>query len=348
MRIYPRNKPRVFITMGDPSGIGPEVIMKSVASPAVNGLAVFVIVADTGVMERASRPAYAGKFKVHPLRKADSRSLKRINSEISPEGGIIHIVDPGPSLKDVKPGRPTDEGSGKALECLAAAVGLMRHPPEDMPGAMVTAPVSKEGIARICPGFTGHTEYLHEAGPAKPVTMVMIGETLCVVPVTRHIPLKDVASRLTADLLAETLVQVSENRLLICGKKDAIIGVCALNPHCGEGGSIGREEIDIIVPAIEKARDSCGGIKGPISADVIFYKAMKKEIDIVVSMYHDQCLAPFKMVDFNRGVNMTLGLGYVRTSPGHGTAFDIAGKGIADPGSMERAIEVAVRAATQA
>ena len=323
--------------MGDPSGIGPEVIMKSMASPAVKGLAVFVIVGDAGVLEKASVRARGNKLAVHQLEGGPE--------EIVLDEELVNIVAPGAPLKDAGPGNPTDEGSGKALECLDAAVRLMREASEEsIPKAMVTAPLSKERIARVHPGFTGHTEYLQEAYSSKLVTMVMVGETLCVAPVTRHIPLKDVASNLTTDLIEGTLAQVSEGRALICGKKDALIGVCALNPHCGEGGKIGREEIDIIRPAVERSKDLYGNIEGPVSADVIFYKAMKKEIDIVVCMYHDQGLSPFKMVDFDNGVNMTLGLGHVRTSPDHGTAFDIAGKGVASSESMEQAIKLAIRA----
>jgi 4-hydroxythreonine-4-phosphate dehydrogenase len=287
-------------------------------------------------MERAAAPVYGGKLAVHRLREKEELLL---------DEDLVNIVDPADPLKNIEPGKPADEGSRKALECLDAAVRLMRGTSgKDVPGAIVTAPLSKERIARIHPGFIGHTEYLQRAYSSKLVTMVMVGETLCVVPVTRHIPLKEVASSLTMELIAGTLAQVVENRELICGSKDARIGVCALNPHCGEGGRIGREEIDIIGPAVERSKDLYGGIEGPVSADVIFHKAMKKEVDIVVSMYHDQGLSPFKMVDFDNGVNVTLGLGHVRTSPDHGTAYDIAGKGVASSRSMERAIELAIRA----
>jgi 4-hydroxythreonine-4-phosphate dehydrogenase len=322
--------------MGDPSGIGPEVIMRSVASPEVKGLAIFVVAGDAGVLEKAARPVFDGVLAVHPF--------ERVKDEIVLDEAAVNIVDPGPPLQAAEPGRPTDEGAGKALESLSCAVRLMRDSSVDTPKALVTAPLSKERIARIHPGFTGHTEYLQEAYSAKLVTMVMVGENLCVVPVTRHVPLKDVASNLTADLIVGTLAQVSESRALICGKKDARIGVSALNPHSGEGGKIGREEIDIIAPAVEKAKEFYPNIEGPVSADVLFYKAFKKKVDIVLSMYHDQGLGPFKMVDFDRGVNMTLGLGHVRTSPDHGTAFDIAGQGIANPESMLQAIKLAARA----
>ncbi|MFH1665814.1 MAG: 4-hydroxythreonine-4-phosphate dehydrogenase PdxA [Candidatus Omnitrophota bacterium] len=336
MLISPTNRPQVFITMGDPSGIGPEVIMRSMASPGIEGLAIFIIVGDAGVIENASRTVYNGNLAVHMIGDGDERIVL--------DEGRLNVLDPGPALCSVAAGMPTDEGAAKALKCLDAAVRSMEISSDETPKALVTAPVSKERIARIFPGFIGHTEYLRDLYSAEMVTMVMAGKNLCVVPVTRHIPLKDVAGKLSAALITRTLVQVAKNRKIICGREDARIGVCALNPHCGEGGRIGDEEGRIIAPAISEAKDVYGAIEGPMPADVIFYKAISGHIDIVVGMYHDQCLAPFKMVDFDNGVNMTLGLRHVRTSPDHGTAFDIAGKGTANPSSMIQAIKLALRA----
>jgi len=331
------NKPHIFITMGDPSGIGPEVVTRSMASPEMDGLAVFIILGDAGVIAKASKGVLDEEYPVY--RPGGGGKI-----ELGPHA--VNVVDPGPELENAEPGRPDNEGSKKALECLEGAVRLMRDIPAGVPRALVTAPLSKERVASVHPGFVGHTEYLQEAFSSDMVTMVMIGEHLRVVPVTRHIPLREVAAVLTKDLVLRTLEQVAENSSLISGKDDAKIGVSALNPHCGEGGKIGTEEIDIISPAVEEAKKRSPGIIGPVSADVVFTRAMKQEIDIVVAMYHDQGLGPFKMVDFDNGVNMTLGLDYVRTSPDHGTAFDIAGKGIASPHSMQRAIKLAVNACT--
>lgn len=333
MRISPTNKPQILVTMGDPSGVGPEVIMKSMANLSKERFVVFTVVGDEGVMRRAARNVYCGKINV-----------MRPGKSASPEENAVNIIDPGPELGSAEPGKPSEDGARKALSCLDAAVRILRDSEDGLSRALVTAPVSKEMVAGVYPGFVGHTEYLQNAFSAKMVTMVLTGKHLSVVPVTRHIPLREVAGRLSSDLIAETLSQVIDNRFFICGKTDVRIGVSALNPHGGEGGRIGREEIEIIRPAVEKAKRLYAAIEGPVPADVIFYKALRKEIDIVVSMYHDQCLAPFKMVDFATGVNMTLGLGVVRTSPDHGTAFDIAGKGIASSESIEEAIKIAVRA----
>ena len=319
--------------MGDPSGVGPEVIMKAMTNLSKERFVVFVVVGDEKVMRRAARDTFSGKINV----------IGPVECAVLDEDAV-NIIDPGPQLGSAEPGKPSEDGARKALSCLDAAVRMIGAPNDGLPGALVTAPVSKEMMAGVCPGFVGHTEYLQDAFSAKMVTMVLTGKHLSVVPVTRHVPLRDVAVRLSEDLITDTLSQVIENRFFVCGKKDARIGVSALNPHGGEGGRIGREEIDIIKPAVEKAKSLYANIEGPVPADVIFYKALRGEIDIVVSMYHDQCLAPFKMVDFAAGVNMTLGLGCVRTSPDHGTAFDIAGKGIASSESMEEAIKIAVRA----
>ncbi|MFH1799028.1 MAG: 4-hydroxythreonine-4-phosphate dehydrogenase PdxA [Candidatus Omnitrophota bacterium] len=312
-------KPLIYITMGDPSGIGPEVIIKALAGREIKALADFVVIGDSNLLREEARA---------------------LGEE------LMNIEDPDPShpLKRVIPGKPTEEGAKKGLKSLDKALELIRALPRGQSKALVTAPVSKELINRVYPGFTGHTEYLRDAFSLKSVTMVLTGRKLCVVPVTRHIPLKAVPLKLTKELILTALLDVAKNRELICAKKDVTIGVCALNPHSGEGGSIGREEIEIISPAIKEAKKFYPKITGPISADTIFYKAFKKQIDIVVSMYHDQGLAPFKMVDFDYGVNLTLGLPFIRTSPDHGTAFDIAGKGIADSKSMEEAIKLALRA----
>ncbi|MGB2661399.1 MAG: 4-hydroxythreonine-4-phosphate dehydrogenase PdxA [Candidatus Omnitrophota bacterium] len=336
MPISHTNKPQIFITMGDPAGVGPEVIMKSMASPDIMELAIFTIVADAEVIKKASEGLFPGKFTVHQGVGLDEK--------IDLDEGSVNVLDPGPPLKEASPGKATVDGAKKALECIKAAAMIMQDPGCKTPRAMVTAPVSKEAIARVHEGFIGHTEYLQEACSARLVTMVLTGEKLCVVPVTRHIPLSEVSGALTTELIVDTLRQVVEGRKLLSKNDPARIGVSALNPHCGESGKIGTEEIDIIAPAVEKAKNFYEHIEGPVSGDTIFYRALKKKIDIVVSMYHDQCLAPFKMVEFNSGVNVTLGLGWVRTSPDHGTAFDIAGKNLADPGSMKQAIKLASRA----
>lgn len=309
--------------------------MKSMANLSKERFAIFVVVGDAAVLERAARAYYNGPLAVKNISGSGAIEI---------DENVVNIIDPGPELKTSEPGKPTEEGARKALASIDAAVRLVKESDGRTPRAIVTAPVSKEAIAAIHPGFIGHTEYLQEAFSSKMVSMVLAGKHFSVIPVTRHIPLKDVAGKLSQGLIVDTILQVAEGRFLISGKKDARIGVTALNPHGGEGGKMGHEEIDIIKPAVDKAKLVYPNIEGPVPADVIFFKALNKQIDIVVGMYHDQCLAPFKMVEFATGVNMTLGLGCVRTSPDHGTAFDIAAKGIASPGSMIESVRLAARA----
>lgn len=208
---------------------------------------------------------------------------------------------------------------------------------------LVTAPVNKEAISRLGIPFQGHTEYLAEATNTKKFAMMLCGGRLKVTTVTRHVPLKKVSGILTEAKIIETVMLTDYGLKKYFGIKKPRIGICALNPHCGEGGKIGREEQDVIIPAIKKIRKFIPEIQGPISGDVIFYRAYNGGLDAVISIYHDQGLGPLKMVAFEKGVNVTLGLPFIRTSPDHGTAYDIAGKGIANPDSMKEAIKCAVK-----
>lgn len=208
--------------------------------------------------------------------------------------------------------------------------------------ALVTAPVNKETINRSGIPFQGHTEYLAEASNTKKFAMMLCGGPLKVTTVTRHVPLKKVSEILTQAKIIDAVKLTDFALKRYFGIKKPKIGVCALNPHCGEGGKIGNEEQIIIIPAVKKIRRLAPGVLGPISGDIIFYMAFHGKLDAVISMYHDQGLGPLKMLAFEKGVNVTLGLPFIRTSPDHGTAYDIAGRGIADPSSMKEAIKLAV------
>lgn len=319
--------PKIVITMGDPSGIGPEIIAKSVKRFLAEGDVSFAIVGDRDVLSCAFR-----EYCPEALFEDKSR---------------VNFVDPGGLLCGDACSGPGDEGALKALASIEKAIEMMSSDGSAGLKAMVTGPVSKENIAHVHKGFIGHTEFLQEAFGADFVTMAFVGEHLRVVPVTRHIALKDVARRLTKELIFKTIRQVINERNIMSDVPDPAIIVTALNPHAGEGGRMGNEEKDIILPAIKLALEIYPFIEGPVPSDVAFHKALTRPGCIVVAMYHDQCLGPFKMLDFSNGVNLTLGLGIVRTSPDHGTAFDIAGKGIADPESMSCAIKLAIKAASR-
>jgi 4-hydroxythreonine-4-phosphate dehydrogenase len=226
------------------------------------------------------------------------------------------------------------------FDAIEKAVEILKHKKAD---ALVTAPVNKAKIAQSGIPFKGHTEYLAEATHTKRYAMMLCGGPLKVTTATRHVALKGVAKELTQDKIIDAIELTNEALKKYFRIKNPKIGVCGLNPHCGEGGKIGKEEISIIGPAVKKLKKKIPGLRGPISGDVIFYMAYKGKLDAVISMYHDQGLGPLKMVAFEKGVNITLGLPFVRTSPDHGTAYDIAGKGIADPTSMKEAIRLATK-----
>ena len=209
--------------------------------------------------------------------------------------------------------------------------------------ALVTAPVSKEAIAAAGHPFKGHTEFLEEMTKTKQTVMFFSDERLKVALVTRHLPLRKVYKTMTASLI-EATIRITAHSLKKYWKiSRPKIGVCGLNPHAGEGGLFGDEEKKIILPAIRKAQKRNAEIEGPLAGDSIFYYAVQGRYDAVVAMYHDQGLAPFKLLAYDTGVNVTLGLPFIRTSPDHGTAFDIVGKNRASPNSMIEAILLAHR-----
>ncbi len=285
----------IGITMGDPTGVGPEVIIKALK---VKGLA------------KASRFICIG----------DAEILRGVPAEIIP----IAYRTPG-------------EG---ALKFLQRGVRMIKDKTLD---ALVTAPLSKEAVSRYSPGFLGHTEYLARAFKVKKFDMMFIYDRMRLSLVTRHVPLKEVPRLITKravlssiELMQETL----QKHFHIARPRIAVLGV---NPHAGEGGLLGKEEGAQIIPAIKSARSQGIQANGPFPADTFF--CQDRDFDGIVAMYHDQGLAPVKGLYFKDLVNFTAGLPFVRTSPVHGTALDIAGKGLADPSSMIAAIKLACRLA---
>ncbi len=321
MHTYPTNKPLVVLTMGDPSGIGPEIIAGALLKDDIVDLSTFLIVGDEGVLSSYFPKGYLDSKK------------------------NIFMDDPGEPLMNMGEWKHSSAAQHKTLKSLDLAIDIAKKHKDPNKVAIVTAPVNKAELANISHGFKGHTEYLQEAFGVDFVSMSFVGDHLKTVPVTRHIPLSKVADVLDVEIILKTILQVAENRSKL-SEPEALIGVCGLNPHCGEGGRMGNEEELLITPAIEKAKKVYPNITGPLPADVAFYKALKGELDIVIAMYHDQALGPFKMLDFDTGVNMTLGLPCTRTSPDHGTAYDIAGKGIANSNSLINAIKLAVKCIT--
>ncbi len=326
-----KSKLLVGITMGDPCGIGPEIILKSLKSPSIRKIANYVIIGNKDVFEQTSRT-----LKI-PLKY---RVISHL-SEIENSKQSISLLSIGNFKANlIKQKRATVDGGDLSVQCVIRGINLA------MSGhiaALVTAPICKEAIHLGGYGYPGHTEMLKNFSGAERVVMLMAGGKLRVAFVTTHIALKDVPLSITVDDILETIIISDSNLKQYFGIKKPRIAVCGLNPHAGEEGIFGDEERKFIIPAIEKAKKKGIQCDGPVSADTIFYKALKGSYDVIVAIYHDQGAIPLKLHAFESGVNITLGIPFIRTSPDHGTAYDIAGKGIANPRSMMEAIKMAVK-----
>jgi len=322
MPSFRSNSPRVAITIGDPFGVGPEIVLKTLGSlgglgPPLAGQADFIIVGDSSVLSAASKL---------PATPALPRN--------------IPIVDPyiiAPSK--VRFGRQSKLSGKASLAYLDLALGLIKQKKAD---CLVNAPLSKEAVSSTGVDFIGHTEYIAGKFKTRDFAMMLIGGPLKVTLVTRHIPIKAVPKSVTGEEITKAIRLSHEALVDYFGITDPRIGVASLNPHGGEGGKIGREEIEVITPAVNEAKKRFKNIVGPASSEALFYLAYRGKLDCVVAMYHDQGLTPLKMIARDKSINITLGLPFVRTSPGHGTAFDIAGKGIADCGPLMESVKLAV------
>ncbi|HSE83956.1 MAG TPA: 4-hydroxythreonine-4-phosphate dehydrogenase PdxA, partial [Thermodesulfobacteriota bacterium] len=264
----------------------------------------------------------------------EAKRLAGVNNEFD----VINISNF--SKADLTPGRATERGGQASLEYIKEAVQFALQGRID---AVVTAPISKESIHLAGSKYPGHTEMLRDLTGASNVAMMFEGGRFRVVLVTIHCALSEVPRLITKDRVLSTIELTNESLIRLFGIKEPKIVVCGLNPHAGEAGAFGNEESLHIVPAIEEARRRGINVTGPLPADTLFYYANQGKWDAVVAMYHDQGLIPFKMLSFDDGVNVTLGLPIIRTSPDHGTAYDIAWKGKANPSSMIAAIKVAVK-----
>ncbi|MFQ5442409.1 MAG: 4-hydroxythreonine-4-phosphate dehydrogenase PdxA [Thermodesulfobacteriota bacterium] len=310
-------KPKIALTMGDPAGVGPELILKALADESNTGTSEIKVFGDLGVLN-----FLAGKLGLKGLDKDIVHDLSSINPE------KIQVGSAGP------------ECGHAAIRYVEEAVRAALSGSAD---AVVTAPINKETAKKAGFKFPGHTEFLAHLTGAKDYRMMLGGADLKVVLVTIHVPLKDVPGLITTQGVFKTIEIAHESLINLFGIRDPKIAVAGLNPHAGEGGYFGGEEAVSITPAIEKARSLGMDVTGPLPSDTVFYRAVrKKEFHTVVCMYHDQGLAPLKLIHFEDGFNTTLGLPIIRTSPDHGTAYDIAWKGIASPASLTAAIETAV------
>ncbi|MBI5327993.1 MAG: 4-hydroxythreonine-4-phosphate dehydrogenase PdxA [Deltaproteobacteria bacterium] len=312
-------KPTIAITMGDPTGVGSEVILKAISDRNIRRLCNPVILGDEAVLKYLN-----SKFEIRNS-KFEIRNLSNLNPN------------------KLKPGKPDKVCAKAMMTYIQEAVCMAMAGDVD---AIVTGPINKEVINKAGYKFHGHTEFLAHLTKTKDYRMMLAGESLKVILVTIHESIKRAPGLLTREKILKTIEITDDAFKKYFGLRKPRIAVAALNPHAGEGGLFGDEEKRIIIPAIQKARRLGINATDPLPPDTIFYRAVRnKEFDCVVCMYHDQGLIPLKLLHFEDGVNVTLGLPIIRTSVDHGTAYDITWKNIANPSSMIAAIKMAVEMA---
>jgi 4-hydroxythreonine-4-phosphate dehydrogenase len=331
--------PPLALTLGEPAGIGPDITFAAWRRRAELGLPPFYLIGDPHYLaQRADQIAPGITIKV--VEPAEAAAAFRT---------ALPVVDLGIQVT-AQPGHPDGSSAPAAIAAIRRAVADVQS---GAACAVVTNPVAKNVLYRSGFAEPGHTEYLarlaeeHSGVPLHPVMMLWSPE-LAVVPVTIHLPLKEVVERLTADLIVETGRIVDRDLRGRFGIPRPRLVVAGLNPHAGEDGALGEEDIAIVAPAVERLRADGIDVRGPLPADTLFHAAARATYDVALAMYHDQALIPIKTLAFDHAVNVTLGLPFVRTSPDHGTAFDIAGTGKADPQSLIAALLLAARLATQA
>ncbi|GAB4283557.1 MAG: 4-hydroxythreonine-4-phosphate dehydrogenase PdxA [Roseovarius sp.] len=316
----------IALSCGEPAGIGPELAAKAWAR--LRGRPAFFLIGDPGHL-----PAGTPVVEIdHPsqTQAAQARGLPVLRHDFP--GGFC-------------PGRPNPAHAQAVIAVIARAVELVRA---GAAAALCTGPIHKGALQQGAGfGHPGHTEYLAALAGGARVAMMLACDSLRVVPATIHIPLAAVPAALSAEGLEQTIRLTHAALGSDFGIAAPRLAVAGLNPHAGEGGRMGREEVELIAPLLARLRAEGMDIRGPLSADTMFHAAARARYDAAIAMYHDQALIPLKTLAFDRGVNVTLGLPFVRTSPDHGTALDIAGRGVADPGSLIAALRMAAAIAAR-
>lgn len=322
-------RPIVGITQGDSNGIGYEVIIKALADARILDGFTPVIYGSSKIF---------GRYRnlIHNIEQVDTNV---ISSAKDAKPGMINILNCIGDTDVVEPGQSTPEAAKAAIKALECAVEDIKNGLIDV---LVTAPINKRAMTKEGFKFTGHTEYLEDVFRVEDAVMIMVSSTLKIAVVTGHIPLKDVEKNLTSEKILDKLRVMSDSLKRDFCVDDPKIAVLGLNPHCGDGGLLGDEEQEIILPAVKEAYNQGINAFGPYSPDGFFGLGNYHKFDAVLAMYHDQGLAPFKALAFEDGVNYTAGLPIIRTSPDHGTAYEMAGKDEANPRSMISAIYTAI------
>ena len=317
----------VGISHGDINGIGYEVIIKCLYDAKINEICIPIVYGSSKVASYHRKAFNIENFSFNLIRNARDANPKRAN--------IINCTN---EEVKVEPGKSTLEGGKAAFDALQRAVSDLQKGEIDV---LVTAPINKQNIQSKNFNFVGHTEYLQQKFESEQILMFMVSESLRIGVVTGHIPLSKVPEHIKSKKILQKLRIMNSSLLEDFGISGPKIAVLALNPHSGDGGLIGNEEINEIIPAIKMARDEKIMALGPYSADGFFGSGNFTKFDAILAMYHDQGLIPFKALTFEDGINFTAGLPIVRTSPAHGTAYDIADKNIASPNSFRKAIYLA-------
>ena len=318
------------LTLGDPAGIGPDIALLAYLARSRERIPPFLLIGDPDVVAARARMLEL------PARLSVIDDAGQTLSRFADSLPIL----PVPVAGRITPGTPTADSAEATERCIALAVDLVR---KGAASAVVTNPISKAVLTRAGFSFPGHTEFLaHLAGhDTSDAVMMLASDVLKVVPVTIHMPLKDVPAALTEARIVKILHTTAKALRRYFGVAEPRLAVTGLNPHAGEDGTMGREEIEIIAPAIAAARAKGMSVSGPYPADTLFHAEARRGYDAAIAMYHDQALVPFKTLAFEEGVNLTLGLPFLRTSPDHGTAFPLAGTGKASPRSLIAALNLA-------
>lgn len=323
--------PRLALTPGDPAGVGPEIVARLLASPVAGQPVVY---GDRRLLDRAAAVVGA---RLPWQEVADPR-------EAVSAGAIALVPIPWPHDDLPAFGRLDPRAGAHALACVDAAG---RAAVAGQVAGLVTAPINKQAILPGRPDFIGHTEYLAALAGVEDYGMLLVVDDFRVLHVTTHVSVREALDRLSVDAILRT-IRLGARELPRLGMPEGVIGVTGVNPHAGEGGRFGREELDIIGPAVELARAEGLRVEGPLPPDTVFYRARQGHFALIVAMLHDQGHIPLKMWGMDRGINTTIGLPFVRTSVDHGTAFDLAGTGRADAGSLDHAWRLAHRLASGA
>ncbi|WP_297213361.1 MULTISPECIES: 4-hydroxythreonine-4-phosphate dehydrogenase PdxA [Thermodesulfovibrio] len=311
-------KKRIAITMGDPAGVGPEIIVKAFAQEDIYKICAPLVIGDKAIIKEV---------------------INSIGIDFDPDNIEILNLNAIKNPSKLKKGMPSEESGKAAYSYIKKAVELYNL---GVIETIVTCPISKWAIKMAGLPWNGHTDMLAELTETENYAMAFYSEALKIVLATIHVPLKDVPYLIKKEKVINSIFFANKACAML-QIENPHIAVCGLNPHAGEEGMLGREEIEEIAPAIKEAKALGINVSGPYPADSIFWRAYNGEFDIVVAMYHDQALAPFKLVAFEKGVNFTMGLPFIRTSPDHGTAYDIAWQGKASPTSLIEAIKLAAR-----